>query len=85
MARGLNWMSGRRGESEGPAWSSAQLEDRAVAERRIRRRGRPPSTESGEQILHAMTKGRSDYSGTALGADVAPYRLGDVSLPDDPK
>ena len=85
VARGLTWMSGRRGESGGPGWSSAQLEVRELAERRIRRRGRPPNTESGEQILHAMTKGRSDYSGTSLGTPVAPYRLSEVSFPDNVK
>ena len=58
---------------------------RELAERRIRRRGRSPNTESGEQILHAMTKGRSDYSGTSLGTPVAPCRLSEVSLPNNVK
>ena len=48
VARGLNWMSGRHGESETPGWSSAQREVRDLAERRVRRRGRPPDSMSGE-------------------------------------
>ena len=81
VLRGLNAMSGRRGAPARPGWSSAQLEVRELAEGQVRQRGRPPSHESGEQVLTATTKGRSDYSGTSLGAAVASYRLSELSLP----